>query len=78
MDIHSMDELHPDCKDLCENLNTLSTLPPDYEGRVKVEKWLNILKSMNVSDELTGDQVREMILDFDSAYQGFNKILHQS
>jgi len=78
MEIKSMDEHFQDCKDLCEALNTLSTLPSDYEGRVKVEKWLNILKSMNVSDELTEQQVREMLFDFDAAYGAFNKILHQS
>ena len=78
MEIKSMDDHFQDCKDLCEALNTLSTLPSDYEGRVKVEKWLNILKSMSVSDELTEQQVREMLFDFDAAYGAFNKILHQS
>jgi len=33
---------------------------------------------MNVSDELTEQQVREMLFDFDAAYGAFNKILHQS
>jgi len=78
MDIKSMDELYSDCKDLCDNLNTLSILPSDFEGRIKVEKWLAILKDMNVSDELSDEQVREMIFDFDAAYAGLNKILHQS
>jgi len=73
-----MDELYSDCKDLCDNLYTLSILPSDFEGRVKVEKWLAILKEMNVSDELSDEQVREMVFDFDAAYAGLNKILHQS
>jgi len=78
MDIKSMDELYSDCKDLCDNLYTLSILPSDFEGRVKVEKWLAILKEMNVSDELSDEQVREMVFDFDAAYAGLNRILHQS
>lgn len=78
MDIKSMDEHFSDCKDLCDNLSTLSILPSDFEGRIKVEKWLNVLKQMNVSDELTENQVREMIFDYEAAYQALNKILHQS
>jgi len=78
MDMKSMDELYSDCKDLCDNLNTLSILPSDFDGRIKVEKWLDILKDMNVSDELTENQVREMIFDFESSYSSMNKILANS
>lgn len=78
MDIKSMDEHFSDVKDLTDNLNTLSILPSDFEGKGKVEKWLSVLKEMNVSDELTENQVREMIFDFESAYAALNKILHQS
>ena len=78
MDIKSMDDLYSDCKDLSDNLNALSLLPSDYEGKAQVDKWLNIFKEMNVSDELTDNQVREMIFDFDAAYGAFNKCLHQT
>ena len=78
MDIRSMDELLPDCKDLVDNLNTLSILPSDFEGRIKVEKWLTILKDMSVSDELSDEQVREMLFDYDAAHADLHKILHKS
>jgi len=75
MNMISMDELYPDCKDLCENLSTLSILPSDFEGRIKVEKWLDILKNMNVSAELTESQVREMIFDFEDGKNDLDKAL---
>ena len=78
MELKSKDELYNDCLDLSESLNTLSILPSDFEGKGKVDKWLNILKGMEVSDELNDAQVREMTFDLDSSYQAFNKILHQS
>ena len=78
MEIKTKEELFQDCKDLSDNLHTLSTLPPEYEGRTKVNNWLTVLKEMSVSDELTDAQVREMIFDFESSFASFNKILQSS
>ena len=77
MDVKSMDELCTDCKDLRDNLSSLSILPGDYEGHAKVEKWYNVLKDMNPSDELTDEQVRFMLHDYDSSLAAFNKILQK-
>ena len=76
--LKSKDELYPDCLDLSENLSSLSVLPSDFAGRIKVDKWLNILKGMEVSDEISDAQLREMQFDLDSSYQSFNKILQKS
>lgn len=75
MGLKSKDELYPYVLDLSENLRSLSVLPSDYEGRIKVDKWLNILKGMEVSDEISDAQVREMRFDLDSSLQSFNKAL---
>ena len=39
LEIRAMDELHPELKDLSESMNRMSTLPSDFEGKVKVHMW---------------------------------------
>ncbi|CAB4064382.1 VPS28 [Lepeophtheirus salmonis] len=42
----AMEELHPDVKDLSDGLSRLSVLPPNFEGRASIDKWLQILSDM--------------------------------
>ena len=78
LDIRAMDELHPDVKELHESMSRMSSLPTAFEGRVKVQKWLHALNAMQASDELSEDQVRQMLFDFESGYNDFNRFLSQS
>lgn len=75
LDIRAMDELHPDVKELFETMTRMSSLPDKFEGKVKVQKWLDSLNAMQASDELSEDQVRQMLFDFESAYNDFNRFL---
>lgn len=75
LEIRAMDELHPDIKELNETMSRMSSLPADFEGKVKVRKWLDVLNAMQASDELSEDQVRQMIFDFESAYNDFNRFV---
>lgn len=75
LEIRAMDELHPDIKELHETISRMSSLPSDFEGRLKVHKWLDILNSMQASDELSEEQVRQMLFDFESAYNDFNRFV---
>lgn len=75
LEIRAMDELHPDVKELFETMSRMSSLPTDFEGRVKVRKWLDTLNEMGASDELSEEQTRQMLFDFESAYQDFNRFL---
>lgn len=36
------------------------------------------MSRMAASDELTESQVRQLIFDLESAYSGFNRLLHES
>ena len=78
LDIHAMDELHPDVKELHETMSRMSSLPAGFEGRVKVKKWLDELHQMQASDELSDEQSRQMLFDLESAYNDFNRFLSQS
>jgi ESCRT-I complex subunit VPS28 len=76
--IKAMDELHPELRDLVDTMNRLSIIPENFEGKVKVKTWLETLNSMQASDELSDDQVRQFLFDLESAYSAFNNLLHQS
>jgi ESCRT-I complex subunit VPS28 len=76
--IKAMDELHPELRDLVDTMNRLSIIPENFEGKVKVKSWLETLNSMQASDELSDDQVRQFLFDLESAYSAFNNLLHSS
>lgn len=76
LEIRAMDDLHPELRDLVDTMNRLSILPPNYEGKQKVTDWLNTLNGMKASDELSEEQVRQLLFDLDTAYSEFNKTLH--
>lgn len=76
LEIKAMDELHPDVRDLVDTMNRLSLLPENFEGKEKVNNWLNTLNAMGASDELTETQVRQLLFDLESAYAAFNNFLH--
>ncbi len=78
LDIRAMDELHPDVKELFETMSRMSALPTSFEGKLKVQKWLDELHAMQASDELSEDQSRQMLFDFESAYNDFNRFLSQT
>lgn len=76
--IKAMDELHPELRDLVDTMNRLSIIPENFEGKSKVSSWLETLNSMQASDELSEDQVRQFLFDLESAYSAFNNLLHSS
>lgn len=74
--IKAMDELHPELRDLGDTMSRLSIIPENFEGKDKVKSWLETLNSMQASDELTDDQIRQFLFDLESAYSAFNNLLH--
>uniref|UniRef100_A0A8D0GRX1 Vacuolar protein sorting-associated protein 28 homolog n=1 Tax=Sphenodon punctatus TaxID=8508 RepID=A0A8D0GRX1_SPHPU len=76
LEIRAMDEIQPDLRELMETMNRMSHLPPDFEGRQKVNQWLQTLSGMSASDELDHSQVRQMLFDLESSYNAFNRFLH--
>ncbi|XP_051168659.1 uncharacterized protein PF3D7_1120000 [Leptopilina boulardi] len=78
LEIKAMDQLHPDLRDLMDTMNRLSILPSDFDGKEKVSEWLQTLNNMSASDELSDNQVRQLIFDLETSYNAFNKVLHNS
>lgn len=78
LEIKAMDEIHPDMRELMDTMNRLNLLPSDFEGKIKVNEWLQTLAGMQASDELTEGQVRQLVYDLDTSYQAFNRLLHST
>lgn len=75
LEIQAVDELHPAVSDLMESINQIADLGPDHPAKVKVKKWLLKLNSMKASDELSNEDVRQMLMDLDQAYNSFHKFI---
>lgn len=75
LDMKAVDELHPNMSDLMDSLNKVTTLPSDHVSKDKVKVWLITLNGMRASDELSDDQVRQMLMDLDVAYNAFHKFV---
>ncbi|KAF7031076.1 hypothetical protein CFC21_042454 [Triticum aestivum] len=66
------DQVRPLLHDLSTSMGKLGTvLPPDFEGKVKVNEWLAKLHKMGAGDELTDQQARQLNFDLESAYSAF-------
>lgn len=78
LEIRAMDEIQPDLKELMDAMCRLSILSADFEGKQKVQTWLDKFSSMSASEELDDGQVRQMLFDLESAYNAFNKVLHDN
>lgn len=78
LQIRAMDEIHPDLRDLELTMDRLSILPEDFEGKVAVRKWLKTLSEMRAHDELSEEQVRQMLFDIEQSYNAFNRLLQHT
>lgn len=76
LNARAKDDLHADMRDLHDTMRRLSVLPDRFEGCQKLEEWLAVLDGLQAADELTSDQVRQLLFDLDSGYNAFNKVLH--
>jgi ESCRT-I complex subunit VPS28 len=76
LDIRANDELQPDLRDLADTMARLSLVPDEFEGKKKVNQWLQTLLSMQASDELSESQVRQLLFDLETSYNAFNRLLH--
>jgi len=73
----STDELQPDLRELYDTMNRLTLIPSNFEGKEKLQEWLDTFAAMAASDELSDTQVRQIIFDMETSYNAFNKLLHE-
>jgi len=75
LNMTAVDQIHPLLADLLDSLCKMSTLPPDWDGKLKIRAWLVTLNAMKASDSLNEEQIRQMLFDLESAYNAFHKSL---
>jgi len=75
LNLTAVDQIHPLLTDLLESLCKISSLPPDWEGKTKIQGWLVQMNKMRASDQLVEDQIRQMLFDLESTYNRFHKSL---
>eukprot|EP01084_Bolivina_argentea_P298341 514101_1 len=73
----AVDEIHPLISDLVSRMNKCQRLPDDFIGVNKAKKWLATLNNMRASDELSDDQVRQLLHDLDIGYGAFFESLER-
>ncbi|EDO44166.1 predicted protein [Nematostella vectensis] len=78
LQIRAVDEVQPDLRDLMDTMATMAILPEDFDGKQKVNMWYQTLNGMKASDELTDEQVRQMLFDLEQAYNSFNRSLQHT
>ncbi|XP_023954975.1 vacuolar protein sorting-associated protein 28 homolog [Bicyclus anynana] len=77
LEFRAMDMIQPELRDLRDTMDRLEMLPENFEGKLKVQEWLDKLSEMSASDELSEAQVRQLVFDLESSYGAFNKFLHK-
>ncbi|CAB3232369.1 unnamed protein product [Arctia plantaginis] len=77
LEFRAMDMIQPELRDLRDTMDRLTMLPDDFEGKIKVQEWVDRLSEMSASDELSESQVRQLLFDLETSYGAFNKFLHK-
>ncbi|XP_075985088.1 vacuolar protein sorting 28 [Anticarsia gemmatalis] len=77
LEFKAMDMIQPELRDLRDTMDRLTMLPEDFEGKIKVQEWVDRLSEMSASDELSETQVRQLLFDLETSYGAFNKFLHK-
>lgn len=71
----AVDEIQPLIADLMGSLAKVRSLPPDFEGLIKFKLWLQKLNELRAADEISEDEIRQLLFDLESSYSAFHKHL---
>ncbi|KAI6178526.1 Vacuolar protein sorting-associated protein 28-like protein [Aphelenchoides besseyi] len=78
LNIRTVDQLFPTLNDLYSAMISMSSLPEDSESKTKVQNWYNRLNGMSATDEISEDDSRQMFLEIETAYNAFQRYLHNT
>lgn len=71
----TIDEMTPRLTEVLTGLNSIASLPPTFEGKVKLREWLSRLRAMPASGSLSADDSRQLQFDVTNAYQALHATL---
>ena len=49
----------------------ISALPGEFTGKVKTRAWISKLHQMSAAQELSADDIRQLLFDLESSYNEF-------
>ena len=75
LELRDVDEIQPLISDLFGSLNKVKGLPPDFDGKDRVENWLKTLNAMRASDVIDEEQARQLMFELDNSYSSFLRTL---
>jgi ESCRT-I complex subunit VPS28 len=77
LDMTAVDQLHPLLQDLVEAVAKCGGfLPVEYNPHAqKLQSWFTRVNAMRATENLDGDQVRQLSFDLDASYAAFHKAL---
>mmetsp|Transcript_12250 Transcript_12250/g.15994 ORF Transcript_12250/g.15994 Transcript_12250/m.15994 type:complete len:233 (-) Transcript_12250:55-753(-) len=73
----AVDELQPPMSDLMDALTRVPGFNMDQKNNAseKIEQWLSRLNDMRAAEELSEDQIRQMLHDINASYEAFRRFL---
>uniref|UniRef100_A0A915EJD7 Vacuolar protein sorting-associated protein 28 homolog n=1 Tax=Ditylenchus dipsaci TaxID=166011 RepID=A0A915EJD7_9BILA len=78
LNIRAVDELFPNLSELYISICAMSSLPDDFDGKIRVKYWHDKLKNMGASEEVTDEMARQMIFEMETAYNSFTRFLRNT
>lgn len=76
LELRAVDEVHPLISELVTCINKCQ-LPPEYEGRNKLNNWLKELNQKRAVDTISEEDARQLVFDLESSYSGFHAHLQK-
>uniref|UniRef100_A0A9J2PHX1 Vacuolar protein sorting-associated protein 28 homolog n=1 Tax=Ascaris lumbricoides TaxID=6252 RepID=A0A9J2PHX1_ASCLU len=78
LNVRAVDELFPTLGELNASMSAMSSLPDNFDSKLKVKAWHDRLKGMSASAEISDEEARQMIFELETAYNSFTRFLHSS
>ena len=75
LNICEVDQVAPAIIDIQAALNAYPNLHSNNECKVKINRWVEMLKQKNAADRLNDDEIRQLKYDLDSSFMSFKQIL---
>lgn len=74
----AVDEVQPLISDVMDRLTKCEGLPKGFIGLENTRTWLITFNGMRASEELTDEQVRQLLHDLDNSYSAFFRFLGET
>jgi len=75
LNMSAKDQISPCLSDLLVTFHKVPQLPAEFAGKACIRRWLQRLDGMRASDELTDDEVRQLLFDIENSYNSFMQLL---